>query len=84
LKILQEAITLTVFVIFSLTYLHERFRWQYAVGVALVFAGVFVIFSTDTKPAHAQEAVAAPGAPAGEKSGDGAAIVTSSTREGSP
>jgi uncharacterized protein (DUF486 family) len=43
LKILQEAITLVVFAVFSVTYLGEPFKWQYAVGFALVLAAVFVV-----------------------------------------
>ncbi len=44
LKILQEAITLIVFSVFSITYLGEPLKWQYFVGIGLVFAGVWVIY----------------------------------------
>ncbi|HVS71188.1 MAG TPA: DMT family protein [Phycisphaerae bacterium] len=44
LKILQEAITLIVFSVFSITYLGEPFKWQYGVGFALVMAAVFVVY----------------------------------------
>ena len=44
LKIIQEAITLIVFVIFSYLYLHEKIAWNTWVGFAFVFIGVFFIF----------------------------------------
>lgn len=42
LKIIQEAITLLVFVAFSTFVLRERIRWTDGVGFALVFLGVGV------------------------------------------
>ena len=44
LKTMQEVITLTVFAGFSVFYLGEPFRWNYAVGFALIAAGAFFIF----------------------------------------
>jgi uncharacterized protein (DUF486 family) len=44
LKIIQEAITLTVFAVFSVWYLREQFRWNYAVGFALIVVAVAVMF----------------------------------------
>ena len=44
LKIIQEAITLMVFCVFSVTYLGERMRWNYYVGFALVLGAVFFVF----------------------------------------
>ena len=44
LKILQEAITLILFAVFSMTYLGEKFKWQYGVGFVLVMAAVFVVY----------------------------------------
>jgi uncharacterized protein (DUF486 family) len=44
LKIIQEAITLVVFVIFARLYLGEKLAWNYYVAFALVFAAVFVVF----------------------------------------
>jgi uncharacterized protein (DUF486 family) len=44
LKTIQEIITLTVFAGFSVFYLGETFRWNYAVGFALIAAGAFFIF----------------------------------------
>ncbi len=44
LKILQEVITLSVFVPFSLLYMHEKLNWNYlAAGICLLGA-VFFIF----------------------------------------
>jgi uncharacterized protein (DUF486 family) len=45
LKIIQEGITLTVFVAFSMLVLRETPRWQEAVGMLLIFAGVAVALS---------------------------------------
>ncbi|MDX2131990.1 MAG: DMT family protein [Planctomycetota bacterium] len=42
LKVIQEAITLLVFVAFSTIVLREKLRWTDAVGFALVFLGVGV------------------------------------------
>lgn len=44
LKIIQEAVTLTVFAVFSVWYLRESFRWNYAVGFVLIVLAVAVIF----------------------------------------
>ena len=44
LKTIQEVITLAVFSVFSVLYLKEPFRWNYAVGFALIVVAVFVIF----------------------------------------
>jgi uncharacterized protein len=44
LKTIQEVITLIVFSVFSLTYLRESFRWNYAVAFALIVAAVFFMF----------------------------------------
>jgi uncharacterized protein (DUF486 family) len=41
LKIMQEAITLLVFVVFARLYLGEKMAWNYYVAFALVFAAVF-------------------------------------------
>lgn len=43
LKIIQEVITLTVFVFFAYGYLGEPFRWNY--GIAFVFLSVAVMFA---------------------------------------
>lgn len=44
LKTIQEVITLIIFSIFSVMYLKEEFRWNYAVGFLLIIAAVFFIF----------------------------------------
>jgi uncharacterized protein (DUF486 family) len=44
LKIMQEVITLVVFVAFAATYLGEQMKWNYYVGFACVLAGVFFVF----------------------------------------
>jgi len=44
LKVIQEAITVTVFSVFSVVYLRESFRWNYAVGFVLIVLAVAVIF----------------------------------------
>lgn len=42
LKVLQEAITLTVFIVFAVVVLKEKPRWNEAVAFVLIFAGVAV------------------------------------------
>jgi len=44
LKTIQEVITLVVFSVFSVLYLKEDFRWNYAVGFLLIILAVFIIF----------------------------------------
>jgi len=44
LKTMQEAITLVVFVGFSVLYLGEAIRWNHLLGFALMVTAVFVIF----------------------------------------
>jgi uncharacterized protein (DUF486 family) len=44
LKTIQEVITLIVFSIFSVLYLHEQIRWNYIVGFLLIIGAVFFIF----------------------------------------
>ncbi|MDR3609943.1 MAG: DMT family protein [Ignavibacteriaceae bacterium] len=44
LKTIQEVITLVVFSVFSILYLKEEFKWNYAVGFILIIAAVFFIF----------------------------------------
>lgn len=44
LKTIQEVITLVVFIVFSVIYLKEEFRWNYAVGFLLIMLAVFFIF----------------------------------------
>jgi uncharacterized protein (DUF486 family) len=44
LKTLQEAITLTVFAIFSLVYLDQPITWNHVIGFALIAGGAFFVF----------------------------------------
>src|SRR6202140_5143740 len=44
LKTIQEVITLVVFSVFSVLYLGDKFKWNYATGFAFVVAAVGVIF----------------------------------------
>jgi uncharacterized protein len=44
LKTIQEVITLTVFSVFSVLYLKEPLKWNYAVGFGMMVGAVFVIF----------------------------------------
>jgi uncharacterized protein len=44
LKTIQEVITLVVFSVFSVLYLNEEFRWNYAAGFACIVAAVVFIF----------------------------------------
>lgn len=44
LKTIQEVITLAVFAVFSVVYLKEDFKWNYAVGFGLIILAVIFIF----------------------------------------
>ena len=44
LKIIQEVITLVVFTAFALTYLGERFRWNYLAAFICILAAVAFTF----------------------------------------
>ena len=44
LKTIQEVITLIVFSFFSVFYLKESFKWNYAVGFLFIVLAVFFIF----------------------------------------
>jgi uncharacterized protein (DUF486 family) len=44
LKTIQEAITLTVFSVFSVFYLREPLKWNYLLGFAMMIGAVAVIF----------------------------------------
>ena len=44
LKTIQEVITLTVFVIFSIFYLGEAIKWNHLIGFAFIIVGAFFIF----------------------------------------
>ncbi len=44
LKIIQEVITLLVFGVFSVLYLREAFRWNYAVAFLMIIGAVIFMF----------------------------------------
>lgn len=44
LKLIQEVITLVVFVVFALVYLKEPPRWNYLISFALIVGAVFFAF----------------------------------------
>jgi uncharacterized protein (DUF486 family) len=44
LKIIQEVITLIVFAVFSIFYLKEGLRWNYAVAFMMIIGAVFFMF----------------------------------------
>jgi uncharacterized protein (DUF486 family) len=48
LKLIQEVITLVVFVVFAVTFLKEKFAWNYL--VAFGFLGVAAFFAFAVKP----------------------------------
>jgi uncharacterized protein len=50
LKIIQEVITLVVFVVFAVLWLGERVRWNYGVAFALILAAVYFAFLPGTSP----------------------------------
>jgi uncharacterized protein (DUF486 family) len=56
LKIMQEVITLVVFAGFSVLYLKEEFRWNYAVGFVLILAAVAVVFGFGNGPGTEHDA----------------------------
>lgn len=45
LKIIQEAITVAVFIIFAITFLKEKMAWNYPVSFVLLIAAVVVAFA---------------------------------------
>ena len=44
LKTIQEVISLPVFSLFSVFYLHETLRWNHILGFALIVLAAYVIF----------------------------------------
>ena len=44
LKIIQEIITLSVFVVFAMVYLHEKMRWNYVASFVCILAAVAFAF----------------------------------------
>jgi len=50
LKIIQEVITLVVFIGFATLWLGERVRWNYGVALALILAAVYFAFLPGSAP----------------------------------
>lgn len=48
LKTIQEVISLSVFAVFSVTYLKEGIGWNHALGFGLIALGAFFIFHKST------------------------------------
>jgi uncharacterized protein (DUF486 family) len=48
LKIIQEVVTLTVFMVFALTFLKEKFAWNYLVAFAFLAVAAFFAFAFKT------------------------------------
>lgn len=46
LKIIQEIITLSIFAVFSIFYLHERFQWNYVAGFICMIGAAFFMFKS--------------------------------------
>ena len=44
LKTVQEAITLIIFMLFSMIFFKQKFEWNHIVGFCLIVLAVFVIF----------------------------------------
>lgn len=44
LKTIQEAITLSIFMIFSAVVFKQKFEWNHIVGFLLIVLAVYVIF----------------------------------------
>jgi uncharacterized protein (DUF486 family) len=45
LKIIQEVVTLTVFIVFALTFLKEKLAWNYLVAFAFLAVAAFFAFA---------------------------------------
>jgi hypothetical protein len=72
LKIIQEAISIGVFVVFSVLYLREAPRWHEWLGLGLIFAAVVVMAAPwrwGGRPVDRFPSAARHEAPAGEPSG---------------
>ena len=44
LNTIQEILSLSIFMVFSVLYLHEDLRWNYILGFAMIVGAAFVIF----------------------------------------
>jgi uncharacterized protein (DUF486 family) len=88
LKILQEIITLTVFVVFAWLFLKEKLTWNYFVAFGLMAAAAAFVFVVKPAPAPAAApadvgtpAVVAPDDGAGTSTGPGASARAESSTE---
>lgn len=50
LKILQEAITIGVFIVFAAIYLKEKIYWNHIAAFILIFAAVWLVFGIKNQP----------------------------------
>ena len=48
LKIIQEAVTLVVFMVFAVTFLKEKLAWNYVVAFAFICVAAFFAFAFKT------------------------------------
>lgn len=51
LKIIQEVITLTIFIVFAVFFLKERLAWNYLVAFAFLAGAAFFAFAFKATPA---------------------------------
>jgi uncharacterized protein (DUF486 family) len=51
LKIIQEAITISVFIVFAILFLKEKLAWNYLVAFALLGVAAFFAFAFGTRSA---------------------------------
>jgi len=49
LKLIQEVVTLSVFIIFAILFLKERLAWNYLVAFAFLGVAAFFAFAFDTR-----------------------------------
>ncbi|XZF15023.1 DMT family protein [Chitinophagaceae bacterium MMS25-I14] len=49
LKTIQEVVSLTVFCVFALVFLHEPIRWNYIVAFLFIIAAVYFMFLPSSK-----------------------------------
>lgn len=51
LKIIQEVITLTIFIVFAVLFLKEKMAWNYLVAFGFLGGAAFFAFAFETAPA---------------------------------
>lgn len=44
LKIMQEVISVSVFIVFAYFFLNEKLKWNYSIALLLVLAAVYLVF----------------------------------------